>query len=195
MQYIIIYKIKKMSNSKIINKVNTVKEILDSMNEIESNYQNQISNLDAEIQGLKLKIVEQDKKILELNDKVKSKTSSAIWESMQVQLQEKDKVIEQIKKDLDFYKRQYQVKNAEIETKTDLDIKSEKKPINLVPDTVSKPKIEEKQEPEEINVQVEKKSKKDKKEKKSKDKKSKKSEKVEIADLDDLDDLERDLMG
>lgn len=186
-----------MSNSKIINKVNMVKEILDSMIEIESNYQNQISNLDAEIQGLKLKIVEQDKKILELNDKVKSKTSSAIWESMQVQLQEKDKVIEQIKKDLDFYKRQYQVKNAEIETKVELkqDVKSEKKPINIVSDTISKSKIEEKQEPEEINVQVGKKSKKEKKEKKSKDKKSKKSEKVEIADLDDLDDLERDLMG
>ncbi len=181
-----------MSYSKITNKINTVKEILDSINEVESDYKNQINNLDAEIEGLKLKIVEQDKKILELNDKVKSKTSSAIWESMQGQLQEKDKVIEQIKKDLDFYKRQYLVKNTDIETKVELktDIKSEKKVLEPVPVMVSKSK-DETEELEENIVQVEKKSKKDKKEKKSKDKKSKKSS----DEIDNLDDLERDLMG
>ncbi len=177
-----------MSYSKITNKIDTVKEILDSVNEIEFDYKKQINNLDAEIEGLKLKIVEQDKKILELNEKVKSKTSSAIWESMQGQLQEKDKVIEQIKKDLDFYKRQYLVKNSDIDTKVDNkpNIKSDKKVIEPVAVTKSK---EEKEELEENIIQVEKKSKKDKK---SKDKKSKKSEKVET---DDLDDLERDLIG
>jgi len=47
----------------------------------------------------------------DLTNKLKSKSSSSIWENMQMQLKEKDKQIEEIKKELDFYKRNLNMKN------------------------------------------------------------------------------------
>ena len=43
--------------------------------------------------------------IEELNKEKKAKTSSTIWESMNAKLSEKDTIIEQLKKDIEFYKR------------------------------------------------------------------------------------------
>ena len=46
------------------------------------------------------------KKIADLNDEKKTKSSSVLWETTQKQLGEKDQIIEQLKKDVEFYKRQ-----------------------------------------------------------------------------------------
>lgn len=43
--------------------------------------------------------------INELNKEKKAKASSTIWESMNTKLAEKDNIIEQLKKDVEFYKR------------------------------------------------------------------------------------------
>ena len=51
------------------------------------------------------KILDLENKNKDLNERLKSKTASAIWANMQVQLQEKDKQIDDIKKELEFYKR------------------------------------------------------------------------------------------
>ena len=57
-------------------------------------------NIYLEQENIKLKNT-----ISELNREKKEKSSSAIWESMNSKLGEKDVIIEQLKKDIEFYKR------------------------------------------------------------------------------------------
>ena len=85
-------------------------ELKDVMNDI-TELENILQDEEKKNEFLMDRVEELELKNKELSDKLKSKTSSAIWENMQVQLQEKDKQIEQIKKDLDFYKRNYDMKN------------------------------------------------------------------------------------
>jgi hypothetical protein len=160
---------------------NTIKLIKDNIVNIElaqSEYLDIINRKDNEIQQLKNKIIEQDKKIIDLVEKVKSKSSSAIWESMQLQLQDKDKMIDQFKKDIDFYKRQYLVKNSETAKIEDSTIshKHVEKIDGKIDDEID----------QFVREELKKKKKKDKKEKKDKNKK---------IESEDLDDLERDLLN
>jgi len=74
--------------------------------------------------------------INELNKEKKAKASSTIWESMNTKLAEKDNVIEQLKKDVEFYKRIVPKSNVtksnlsdSIEVKDVKDVKEEKTSI------------------------------------------------------------------
>ncbi len=117
-----------------------------------------------------------------MGEKLKSKSSSSIWESMQVQLQDKDKLIEQLKKDLNFYQRQSVINNiTQVNNTTQTNI--EKKEDNLI-------------EVSDNEIIIEKKDKKVKKDKKDKkDKKSKGKIIHNTEDIDDVDDLEKELLG
>jgi chromosome segregation ATPase len=81
---------------------------------LENNYnviEKKISNYSNENNKLKNKIKELELKNNELIEEIKSKSGSSLWQSMILQIQEKDNYIEEIKKDLNFYKRQYLLKN------------------------------------------------------------------------------------
>lgn len=120
------------------------------------------------------KVEELEIKNKDLAYKLKSKSSSSIWENMQVQLQEKDKQIEDIKKELDFYKRNYNVKNYDRSNASNVQIVpvEQIKSINPIDSTKLVDSDEEKP----------------KKKKKSKLKKSSKGSK-------ELDDLENELLN
>ena len=149
--------------------------------------------------------------IEELNKEKKAKASSTIWESMNTKLSEKDIVIEQLKKDIEFYKRtspkyniteKWQPGNTKynssdtIETPLNLkdvkpyikqDIKPDVKPD--VQPNIKNMEINDDNETE--NTVVIKKSK-----DKIKDKIIKKKKIIKEEDnLDDLDDLEKELTG
>lgn len=66
---------------------------------------NLINELNQTIGSLKDENLNLKKRIGELVEEKKSKSSSALWETTQSQLKEKDIVIEQLKKEIDFYKR------------------------------------------------------------------------------------------
>jgi hypothetical protein len=129
------------------------------------------------------KVEELEAKNKELSDKLKSKTSSSIWENMQVHIQEKDKQIEQIKKELDFYKRNHNLKITEPQTglenkpvKKDI-VKEEKNKVKEVKEVIKEEEVEE-----------------IKPEDKPKKKKKTKSKKQEL-DPEALDDLEKELLN
>ena len=182
---------------------NMIPEIMNKINNIVSNEVsilfNEISNLEN---GLKIEkennkklldtVLELEKKNADLSEKIKNKSTSAIWESMQGQLQEKDKQMEQIKKELDFYKRQYNVKNPETicvnNLVTGIFGKNNKDTKDIV-EVVKEVKEEVKVEVEEVEVEEDK----PKKKKKSKSKKMIKID--ENNNLDNMDDLERELMN
>lgn len=146
------------------------------------------------------KILELETKNKDLNNKLKSKSSSSIWENMQIQLHEKDKQIEEIKKELDFYKRNYNVKNFEgsvvfenkPEIKNTKEVKESKKEVQVVSKAKSKSEdnIEASIIQVEQNEQIEPKEEKVEKAKKKKKSKSKKEEEPQ-----EMDDLEKELMG
>ena len=83
-------------------------EILTEYNKLEviiNNSNNTIELLVEENNLLK-------KKNNEMIEEKKLKSSSTIWESTQTQLKEKDLIIEQLKKDVEFYKRQCNKSNV-----------------------------------------------------------------------------------
>lgn len=146
-------------------------ELKDVMNDI-TELENILQDEEKKNEFLMYRVEELELKNKELSDKLKSKTSSAIWENMQVQLQEKDKQIEQIKKDLDFYKRNYDMKNEKPTKKSTKTHKEEvKQEIKEVIKEVIKEEVKEEVKPK-------------------KKKKAKKSEPVEM-----LDDLEKELLN
>ncbi len=122
----------------------------------------------------------------ELGEKLKNKSNSSIWESAQIQLHEKDKQIEQIKKELEFYKRHYDMKNPEI-------VLEDKSQVTKTTKNNTILKNEEVNEIIKENVQDE--ISETKEEKPKKKKKSKSKKKVETEEIDNLDDLERELMN
>ncbi len=159
---------------------------------ISSNYDNIIlneSNKDKEIDDLKNKIIELEKKITDLNDKIKSKSSSSIWESMQLQLQEKDKVIEQLKKDINFYSRQNVINSVPV-TNSDKKISQQEITTNNKQTINNQTEVNDLLDSKNTNDIIEKKEKKVKK-----DKKEKKSKKKIEQEIEDIDDLEKDLLG
>ncbi len=157
-------------------------------------------------------IIQLEFKNKELSDKLKSKSNSAIWENMQHQLQEKDKQIEQIKKELDFYKRNYNVKTFEGQTifentpvnKNDIKVekvenKKKETKVEIKPEIKPEIKIETKPEvkqeiksKKEIKQEIKSEVKQEVKEEKPKKKKAKKIEPV--VDNTSLDDLEKELL-
>lgn len=144
------------------------------------------------------------KKINELNEEKKSKSSSVLWETTQTQLGEKDKIIEQLKKDVEFYKRQsnkstvtdkYPYNPNKLTNLTKL---SDDKISNQVEETKLEVSIQTKQieingikeiEQQEDNIK-ESSKKKDKSEKKKK-----KKTRVVDEDDEDIEKLERELLG
>ena len=66
---------------------------------------NQIKELENNNDVLKEENRKLSNIIEELNKEKKAKASSTIWESMNTKLSEKDIIIEQLKKDIEFYKR------------------------------------------------------------------------------------------
>ena len=105
---------------------------------------------------------------------------------MQVQLQEKDKQIEQIKKELDFYKRNHNLKITEPQTVL------ENKPVKK--DVVKEEKIKVKEVKEVIKEIVKEEVEEIKQEDKPKKKKKTKSKKSE-PEPETLDDLEKELLN
>jgi hypothetical protein len=79
--------------SKIINEYNLLNNLVQEQNK-------QIQLLTEDKNNLKTRINE-------MQEEKKSKSSSALWESTQLQLKEKDLIIENLKKDIEFYKRNY----------------------------------------------------------------------------------------
>ena len=79
-----------------------INQILDEYRKLEQ--LNEQSLIDLHL--LKEENIALKKRISELNDEKKSKSSSVLWETTQKQLGEKDQIIEQLKKDVEFYKRQ-----------------------------------------------------------------------------------------
>jgi hypothetical protein len=129
---------------------------------------------------------------------------------MQVQLQEKDKQIEDIKKDLEFYKRNYTAKPLEnksvyennnnkqseiskqnVKQEVNVEIKQEVN-VEVKQEIKQEIKQEVKQEVEQIGIEVEEVE--EVKEVKKKKKKTK-SKKVEVVDESVLDDLEKELLN
>ena len=70
-----------------------------------------IIELNNNISQITYENIELKNKNKELLEEKKSKSSSTLWESTHKQLREKDVIIEQLKKDSDFYKRQYKASN------------------------------------------------------------------------------------
>ena len=154
-------------------------ELKDVMNDI-TELENILQDEEKKNEFLIDRVEELELKNKELTDKLKSKTSSSIWENMQVQLQEKDKQIEQIKKDLDFYKRNYDMKNDKQTKKSTKTHKDEVKQV-IKEEVKEEVKQEVKEEvKQEVKEEV----------KPKKKKKAKKSEPVEL-----LDDLEKELLN
>ena len=87
----------KLELVKINNEYNSLTNIIDDKN-------NKINLLTEEIDVLK-------KKNNDLTYENKSKSSSSLWESTQLQLKEKDLIIENLKKDIEFYKRNGKTNN------------------------------------------------------------------------------------
>lgn len=88
------------------NEINFINDKLESEIIFKKILENKILNLEENICELKLKINV-------LNEKNKEKSSSSIWESMNVKLQEKDSIIEELKKELEYKKRQSDIKNKD----------------------------------------------------------------------------------
>jgi len=169
----IILKVKNLLESEL-------KSVMEDISELESILQDE----ERKNEFLLSKVEELESKNKELSDKLKSKTSSSIWENMQVQIQEKDKQIEQIKKELDFYKRNHNLKTTGPQTvlenksvKKEVTVKKEEKVKEVVKEEINEPK------------QVDEPKQEDKKKKKKT--KSKKPE----PDPDTLDDLEKELLN
>ena len=193
--------------------------------ELKNNLNEQIINIFNEYNLLKdtidsnsktiLSLTEDNKnlktRINELIEEKKSKSSSALWESTQVQLREKDLIIENLKKDLEFYKRNSKSNNVmekypyNVSTNTDTkkseqNIQQTEKPNSTNKDNNKNDEKEVKQELEvekELEVERElvkkvKKSKKDKSKDKSEKKKKKKKETIQEEEDDD-DELEKEL--
>jgi len=187
---------KKEKLSKIFLKLNNMLEtelqdMFENGTELEKKlYQEELKN-----QELQDKILDLENKNKDLNDRLKSKSASAIWANMQVQLQEKDKQIEDIKKDLEFYKRNYTAKPLENKSvyennnnkQSEISKQNVKQEVNVEVKQEVKPEI--KQEVEQIGIDVE-----EVKEVKKKKKKTK-SKKVEVVDESVLDDLEKELLN
>ena len=82
-----------MSWKLIPENISNIKNYLDNINHNFESIVQFENEKNKEINELKEKIKEQEKKLNDYAEKIKSKSSSSIWESMQVQLQEKDKMI------------------------------------------------------------------------------------------------------
>ena len=158
-----------------------LKSVMEDISELESILQEE----ERKNEFLLNKVEELEVKNKELSDKLKSKTSSSIWENMQVQLQEKDKQIEQIKKELDFYKRNHNLKITEPQTVL------ENKPVKK--DVVKEEKIKVKEVKEVIKEIVKEEVEEIKQEDKPKKKKKTKSKKSE-PEPETLDDLEKEFL-
>ena len=120
-------------------------------------------------------------KISELIQEKKLKLSSTIWESTQIQLKEKDLLIEQLKKDNEFYKRN-------LKTSKVSDVYLSNSQSNFKNNNVEDLKNVEENEVVEI---VEEKKIKVKKEKSKKEKSEKKKKKINI----EIDELEKELLN
>ena len=119
---------------KIVNEYNLLKDIVDNKNKI-------IHSLTENNNVLKTKINE-------MIEEKKSKSSSALWESTQLQLTEKDLIIDNLKKDIEFYKRNHKSNNVidkypyngnnnkyESEIKNIIDVSKQKVNLNKVVET------------------------------------------------------------
>jgi hypothetical protein len=84
--------------NKIVNEHNLLKNTIDDKNK-------NIEVLTEDNYGFKTRINE-------MIEEKKSKSSSALWESTQVQLKEKDLIIDNLKKELEFYKRNSKSNNV-----------------------------------------------------------------------------------
>jgi hypothetical protein len=189
---------KKEKLSKIFLKLNNMLEtelqdMFENGTELEKKlYQEELKN-----QELQDKILDLENKNKDLNERLKSKSASAIWANMQVQLQEKDKLIEDIKKDLEFYKRNYTAKPLENKSvyENNNNKLSEISKQNVKQEVKQEIKQEIKQEVEQIEIEVVKVEEVEEVKEGKKKKKKTKSKKVEVLDESVLDDLEKELLN
>jgi hypothetical protein len=197
---------KKEKLSKIFLKLNNMLEtelqdMFENGTELEKKlYQEELKN-----QELQDKILDLENKNKDLNERLKSKSASAIWANMQVQLQEKDKQIEDIKKDLEFYKRNYTAKPLENKSvyennnnkQSEISKQNVKQEVNVEvkQEVKQEMKPEVKQEVEQIEIEVVKVEEVEEVKEVKKKKKKTKSKKVEVVDESVLDDLEKELLN
>ena len=167
---------------------NKMTDVIDEYNKLKQ-LKNSIdkNNFDLVNQNYELK-----KRIDELIEEKKSKSSSTLWESTQKQLKEKDFLIEQLKKDIEFYKRQ--------STKTNLMDKYPYNPNKDINENTYTNENNDNNETKQIKETIdanEIKSKKKKEKSKDKTDKKKKKEVIKINDDDDDDvnELEKELLG
>ena len=180
---------KKEKLSKIFLKLNNMLETeLQDMFENGTELEKKLYREEIKNKELEDKILDLENKNKDLNERLKSKTASAIWANMQVQLQEKDKQIEDIKKDLEFYKRNYTAKpleNKSVYENNNKQTETSKSNIklNIIHEVIQEIKQEIEVEVEEVKEEIKKK------------KKKTKSKKVELIDNSVLDDLEKELLN
>jgi hypothetical protein len=174
----IIMKVKNMLETEFFCFVENINELKQSLIE----EKNKNKELNSQITQLELKNKE-------LGDKLKSKANSAIWEKSILLIQEKDKQIELIKKDLDFYKRNYNIKTFEGKTIFEnLSSKNETKIEKIQVKEQVKEKVKE-EIVEEVKEQV-----KEEIVEEVKLKKKKKTKKPIQVDDTTLEDLEKELL-
>ena len=203
---------------------NIIKELTNNFNlhidKIISEY-NLLTNM-LEDKNKTIQLLTEDKNVLktrinEMLEEKKLKSSSALWESTQIQLKEKDLIIESLKKDIEFNKRNSKNNNVmekypyndnnnknESENQSNTNILTPKNNINKISNSIVITKEEvkleivkqEQEEQEQLEV-VELKVKKSKKDKiKDNGEKKKKKKKKEIINLDEdnnIDELEKEL--
>jgi hypothetical protein len=208
---------------------NMIKELTNNFNlqidKIISEY-NLLTNM-LEDKNKTIQLLTEDKNVLktrinEMLEEKKSKSSSALWESTQIQLKEKDLIIESLKKDIDFYKRNSKNNNVmdkypyngnnnknESENQSNTNILTPKNNINKISNSIvitkeevkletvkQEQELQQEEQEEQLEV-VELKVKKSKKDKiKDNGEKKKKKKKKEIINLDednDIDELEKEL--
>ena len=97
-----------MQVNKIVNEYNLLKDSFDNKNKT-------IQSLTEDNHILKIRINE-------MIEEKKSKSSSALWESTQLQLGEKDLIIDNLKKDIEFYKRNHKNNNVIDKNKNIIDL-------------------------------------------------------------------------
>ena len=166
-----------------------INQILDEYRKLEQ--LNEQSLIDLHL--LKEENIALKKRISELNDEKKSKSSSVLWETTQKQLGEKDQIIEQLKrqsgKTTVTDKYPYNPNLNSIPNQSNQSNQNIKKTESVIE---TEQKQESEPDEEQLVETVEKTKKKDKSEKK---KKKKEKAKIIEDDEEDIEKLERELMG
>lgn len=191
-----------------------------TLKEFQSNFNSNIDLIKNEYDKLILQINELEEKnnileqenikltntIEELNKEKKAKASSTIWESMNSKLAEKDIIIEQLKKDIEFYKRtgsKVNIADKWQSTVSKCNSSNFKEKKEQKADIINKNKEDNIETIKTVEVIEVKKDDNDKEKEviikkskdKSKDKSEKKKKKKKVVEEEDLDDLEKELAG